>query len=260
MSKTIIAVIAHKKASFPKDPIYFPVEVGAEKHTEHFSPYQDNLGENISGKNETYCELTGIYWVYKNLDYDVVGLVHYRRYFLERKVFSKKKAFRHILSEKTIESILSTADFIVPKKRHYFIESNYSHYLHVHRIEPLNELIKVLKADYPSYYESLNRYLKKKSGYYFNMFVASKEVANKYLDWLFEVLRKVEPHVDVSTYTPYEKRAFGFLAELLLNAYIDANHLKATEVPYVFTERQHWVKKVLSFLRRKIIPNYGNQK
>ena len=38
--------------------------------------------DSISNKNDSYCELTGMYWALKNLkNVDVIGLCHYRRYF-----------------------------------------------------------------------------------------------------------------------------------------------------------------------------------
>ena len=42
----------------------------------------DCEGENISEKNRQYCELTGLYWVWKHAEEDYIGLVHYRRHFL----------------------------------------------------------------------------------------------------------------------------------------------------------------------------------
>lgn len=33
----------------------------------------DNTGDNISLRNPNYCELTGLYWAWKNLKCDYIG-------------------------------------------------------------------------------------------------------------------------------------------------------------------------------------------
>ena len=78
-----IIVAAHKKYWMPTAPVYLPVHVGAEgKAAIGYTP--DNTGDNISIKNPHFCELTGLYWAWKNLDADYLGLVHYRRYFTRK--------------------------------------------------------------------------------------------------------------------------------------------------------------------------------
>jgi hypothetical protein len=64
-----IVVAMHKKYKVPKDDIYLPLHVGAEGK-EDIGFTGDNTGENISIKNPFWCELTGLYWAWKNLDYD----------------------------------------------------------------------------------------------------------------------------------------------------------------------------------------------
>ena len=88
-----IIVAMHKSCEVPVDPMYFPLQVGAAGKDvliplNRKEPVaRDDTGENISEKNPSYCELTGLYWAWKNLQAEVIGLVHYRRYF-ERQDFS----------------------------------------------------------------------------------------------------------------------------------------------------------------------------
>lgn len=88
-----ILVAAHKKYWMPSDDVYMPLQVGAEgKESLGYTP--DNTGDNICSKNPNYCELTGLYWAWKNLDCQYIGLCHYRRYFGRRvhtKDIEKKK-------------------------------------------------------------------------------------------------------------------------------------------------------------------------
>ena len=76
-----IMIAAHKKYDMPTSELYLPLHVGAELSSENLEYQKDNEGENISSKNPYFCELTGIYFAWKNLKNDYVGLVHYRRYF-----------------------------------------------------------------------------------------------------------------------------------------------------------------------------------
>ena len=246
-----ILVIAHKKAKFPSDPIYLPMEVGAFNHKEHFLEYRDDKGDNISNKNPNYCELTGLYEAYKNMEYDVLGLVHYRRYFLKSN-FAFKKDFKNIIDQKTIDKLLKKYDIILPKKRHYYIESNYSHYIHAHNKEALDKTIEIIKNDYPDYYPYLMKHLKKTTGHYFNMFIAKKEVIDPYLKWMFDILFKVEHEIDLTKYEGVEARVFGYVSELLIDVYVNKNNLKVKNQKYLFWEKQNWVKKIFNFIKRKI--------
>ena len=64
----------------PQDDMYLPVHVGASGKND-LGYTKDNTGENISELNPSFCELTGLYWAWKNLDADYIGLAHYRRHF-----------------------------------------------------------------------------------------------------------------------------------------------------------------------------------
>lgn len=75
-----LIVATHKKYKMPKDDIYLPIHVGAYGK-DSIGYIRDDSGDNISKKNLNYCELTGLYWAWKNLDSQYLGLVHYRRHY-----------------------------------------------------------------------------------------------------------------------------------------------------------------------------------
>ncbi|MDR2491975.1 MAG: DUF4422 domain-containing protein, partial [Coriobacteriales bacterium] len=41
----------------------------------------DNAGDSISSRNKSFCELTMLYWAWKNQEADYYGFCHYRRVF-----------------------------------------------------------------------------------------------------------------------------------------------------------------------------------
>ena len=82
-----IAVAAHKPYPMPEDAMYLPVFVGAELNGDRIRQFPggtitgDNTGDHISGKNPGFCELTALYWAWKNVPYRYIGLAHYRMQF-----------------------------------------------------------------------------------------------------------------------------------------------------------------------------------
>lgn len=77
-----------------------------------FRVSKDNTGENISNKNAAYCELTGLYWAWKNLDTDYTGLAHYRRHFGKK----TKAPFEGVLTYNELRPMLEKYKIFVPKK------------------------------------------------------------------------------------------------------------------------------------------------
>lgn len=244
-----ILIVVHKPYSLPDIPsVYQPIQVGSLK-TINPTYYRDNTGDNISEKNNTFCELTALYWAWKNIDTDVLGLCHYRRY-LGNGCFWEKKQKR-LLKEKDIVSILRSADIILPRKRHYWIETREDQYIHAHNAMDLKITEMVLQEKYPSFLPAWKHMLDSRSGHICNMFISKRELIHQYCDWLFDILFEVEKRLDISSYSKNDQRVFGFLGERLLDVWVETNQLRYVETHIINMERQKWIKKGVLFLRRK---------
>ncbi|MCH3923217.1 DUF4422 domain-containing protein [Limosilactobacillus sp.] len=246
-----VLVAAHKNYAMPKDDLYLPVFVGKAIHPDVNHSFQgDNTGDNISAKNPYYNELTAIYWGWKNLDLDAMGLVHYRRYLS----LNHKKSLDAVLSRQQAVDLLQDHDIILPPKRRYYIETIESHYRHSHENEPLDVMTQVIAEKYPEYQASYQKVMKRTWAHMFNMFIMKRGPLNEYCKWMFDVLSEVEKRIDISNYSTYEKRVYGFLSEPLLDVWLDQHpEYSTTEVNYVFMEHTNWFKKGGAFLKRKIV-------
>lgn len=250
-----IIVAAHKKYQMPKEEMYLPVHVGSKGKEKILNYQRDDEGENISEKNPYFCELTGLYWAWKNLKADYIGLVHYRRYFTTSNVLFKneKQKFDNVVRQEKIDEILKNVDIILPKKRKYYIENLYSHYEHTMYIEPLNLTREIIEEKCPKYLVEFDKLHKRTSAHMFNMFIMKKELLNEYCTWLFDILFELEKRIDISQYDGFHARFFGRVSELLLDVWINTNNLSYKEVKVMDMQNINWLKKGTAFLKAKFI-------
>lgn len=248
--KVIIAT--HKKYEMPKDSMYIPLHVGSEGK-ENLGYECDNKGENISIRNPYFCELTGLYWAWKNLNAEYIGLAHYRRHFSIAKKLPKDVHGRinNVLTIEQADKIFNNTDIILSKKRKYYIENLYSHYEHTMFIEPLDETRKILEEKYKDYLPEFDNLHKRTSAHMFNMFIMKKELLNEYCEWVFDILFELEKRIDISQYDKFHARFFGRVSELLLDVWINTKGLKYEEVKVIDIEKVNWFKKGWAFLMAK---------
>lgn len=254
MEKTKILVITGKNYPMPQDPLYLPVFVGNGEGNPGF--VTDRGQDDIADKNPLYCELTGLYYAWKNLDAANIGLFHYRRYLKGSLPFRVGKRTCHVLSPFETERLLGQYGLILPKKRHYYIETLYSHYDHTLYVEPLDVTGQIIAEICPSYTPEFEALKKRRSAHMFNMMVARKDILDAYCAWLFPILFELEKRVDVTKYDAFHRRFFGRVSELLLDVYIRTNRLPYAEVGLVYTEPVNWWKKGMGFLKAK----FGKEK
>lgn len=247
-----IIVATHKLYDMPKDEMYIPVQVGKEGKKE--LPYQpDNTGDNISKKNPSFCELTGLYWAWKNLDCDYLGLVHYRRYFTvrSRKYQRTHTPMESVLSSEELKHLIPKYKIIVPKKRRYYIETLYSHYAHTHYVEHLDVTREIIKEKYPDSLNSFDRVMHQRYGHMFNMYIMEKALSDNYCEWLFDILFELEKRMKVKEYSAFQGRFYGRVSEILFNVWLAEQSYPIKEIGYMYMEKINRWKKVIAFLKAK---------
>lgn len=182
---------------------------------------KDNVGDNISTLNSSFCELTGLYSIWKNDNQsEYVGLEHYRRLFSNRKMnlFGYK-----VLSKKTISKYLENADIILPVKHCWPHETNLiDQYRHEQIASDIDLLEQLINEEYKDYVESFNKVMYNNNwAYNYNMFVCKKSLIDEYCEFLFDVLFKLKDRININDGRDnYQARVFGFLSERLFNVWI----------------------------------------
>lgn len=250
-----IIIATHRQYRMPNDPMYLPVFVGAEGKTTELCYQKDNVGDNISAKNGGFCELTGLYWAWKNLHADYIGLVHYRRHFGLKKSGS---VWQRVLCYEDIEPFRGKVKIFVPSKRHYYIESLYSHYAHTHYADQLDKTRCIIADIYPKYLQSFDKVVNQTSGYMFNMFILQKDLMNEYCTWLFNILFELEQKIETIELSDFQKRFYGRISEIIFNVWLDYQiengyilQTEIKELPVIYMEKIDWVRKIYSFLKSK---------
>ncbi|MBQ9134838.1 MAG: DUF4422 domain-containing protein [Lachnospiraceae bacterium] len=184
------------------------VQAGAALTEERIAELTDCMGENISRKNRQYCELTVLYWMWKNATASWVGLCHYRRHFI---LTEEEMAW---LPESGIDVVLPVPSICQPS-----IGDNYRKR---HEAKDWEYLLNVLKEKYPEMYDlAVSLWETPEFGnlyYTCNMFIMKKQVMDVYCAWLFPILEEVERFAGEKEDT-YQNRYPGFLAERLLTLY-----------------------------------------
>lgn len=216
-----IFIMTHKRFHVPADKLYQPLQVGRAA-AEDLGYWCDNTGENISGKNCYYSELTGFYWLWKNYGADdYIGTCHYRRYLIN--------GLEKVISEKEYLALLQKYD-VITTRRVQLNNSYHDGFAANHNIQALDMTGEVIREKYPAYYDTFQRLVNGNETYFGNILVMRHTLFNEYCAWLFGIFFEVEKRIDLETdEDEYHKRVFGFISEFLLLVWITAKGLAAYE-------------------------------
>ena len=262
MSDIRLYVSCHTPAPVPEYPLLVPIQVGSALSPERFPGFlRDDAGENISGKNRSYCELTAQYWAWKNVRADYYGFFHYRRYLYPDT--SPRQPYRiegsptpELLDKLGCErfpELISHYDLILPKGEDMRLSVR-EHYAKApfHHKKDLELAEAILREKYPEYGPAAEEYLSGTVCYFGNIYIMTRGVCEDYCGWLFSILEEFDRRSDTKGYGPQEKRVDGYLAERLLGIYaVHHREWRTLELPrvhFVADPRERRKKKLVNFL------------
>ena len=251
--RIVVAVAAHKAYQMPEDSCYLPLHVGAALHPEVDLGFQrDDEGDSISEKNHTYCELTGLWWLWKNVEADYKGLVHYRR-LLGSPTRGGKDPYDRVVTGDELLPLLEERGIVLAKRRNYYIETVYDHYAHTFDARHFDECREVLLGHCPEYVPAWDKLMRSRGAHIFNMFVMRSDLLDAYCSWLFPILSDLEEIIGFDGMDAFQMRWPGRVSERLLDPWLETNGLDYVELPVVSPEPVDWLAKGKGFLAAKFL-------
>ena len=266
-----ILISYHKPATLLKDEVLTPIHVGRALATESSKDgsmseedYKwmldnmigDDTGDNISDKNREYCELTGIYWAWKNYDKlgnpDYIGFMHYRRHLnfnIDKKYEENEWGLidNDIIDENYINDYHLKADYIKELVGKYDIlvankwnvnnaksKNNYEHYKNNHKIKDYDKALSLLEEKYPDYKKYIKDYNSSKYGYYTNIFIMKKEIFFDYSKWLFSILYNLDKNQERNSFEDIRSYYSEWLFGIYLFNLIRTKNYKILELQRTF--------------------------
>lgn len=270
-----ILICCHKLCELPPNPdeIFLPIQVGAAISNVDLGMQRDDMinsevCDNISAKNKSFCELTALYWAWKNIkklypNLEYIGLNSYRRYFSfgKKNYFNdaiylpEKDVLNYKLNKLKLENILEKNEVIIAKPRvyQYSLEVDYSV---CHISEDLRTLKKIVHKKYPEYDCDIYNVITcgcRLSHY--NMFIINWDDFASYCSWLFDILFEAEKEIDITKYNSVQGRIYGYMAERLSNVWIHHNLKKVKYLNIIkysdetYESQKTRISKIKSFLR-----------
>lgn len=180
---------------------------------EKFLIDQPHEGDNIDFLNPWYCELTGLYYLWKHVDDDIVGLEHYRAYFWNN---------NHMMNENDITEKLKNGDIIVsgysypcpwgPK-----ILNQELNICTKNKVEAFLKVVEEKNKDFANYFR---KFLQGQRIYACNCFIGPKKILNEWASFFFETIIDFEKTNPIGPGTNTLRRE-GYFSEFMFGAWLE---------------------------------------
>lgn len=188
------------------------IQVGADLTDADIAELKDNTGDNVSKRNRDYCEMSAVYWAWKNdKESDYIGLCHYRRRF-----YADAEMLKGIMEE-GYDAIYTIPQITDGGLREEFVERNY--FLTPEMWQLTEEAIGRLSPEYLEAWQSLSE------SYFlisYNMFIMRRDIFEEYCTWVFSILEEVDKYY-LAQGIQCDNRYLGYIAELLNTVYVMKN-------------------------------------
>ena len=168
----------------------------------------DDTGENISARNRQYCELTALYWIWRNAREEIAGLSHYRRHFLLPEDWVER------MEERGIDVILPTPLYVAPTLAENFRRR--------HDPDIWDCMMETLERRDVRLFHEAERFFQGNLYSPCNMLVARRPALNELCGWMFPVLDAVV-EIQGQKADMYQNRYPGFLSERLMTFFFERN-------------------------------------
>lgn len=227
MSRKEIYVVTHKEYKFPDCEIYKPIVAGSFKHPTDAFPknyLRDDRLDNVSMEHDLLSEFTVVYWVWKNSNADIVGINHYRRYFIRGGWFNYVTALlmpnlikKYILNENDINTLLEKGyNCILPKKQWRINKTMEDEFVSANGSKILNCTKEIIEEMYPEFVNSFYNVMKKTENYQKCICIIEKSYFDEYAKWMFSIFDNLKKKGFSGS-----SREFAFLGERLLNVWVE---------------------------------------
>lgn len=241
MDPATIYLSGHKPFTSIPGESFVPIHVGRMGRPASLASIGDDTGDNISEMNPRFCEMTALYWIWRNTAGDgPVGLMHYRRHMNLSQhpaevdpwglVNSLRVDARYLssmaLTDEGVRRALDTSDIILPTKwdvrsaGHGSIREHYARSPH-HHVEDFDLAMRVVVERHPEYSAAARAFETSAEGRFTNLFVLPRTVFDQFCSWVFPLLFEIDERIDRSEYSVQESRAIGYLSERLFSLFIE---------------------------------------
>lgn len=186
----------------------------------------DDFEGNISNINRRVGFLTGTWWAYNN--YEKLGNPEYFGSF----------GYRRLLNPCFLNK-LRDYDIILPKQRNFNLVTIREQFIDYHGESLYQNMIAILKKNYPQEEIKFQEYLNRTSGYFDEIYIMKRELFFSFCEWIFPILFVLLKDIVINSINN-DSRDIAFIIERLTGYYcyqVIQENKKYFETETVITEK-----------------------